>query len=97
MGRHAVTLGHIIQIPRQPVFTLTDQYCVFSAETTNTNVTVTGTLMPPNRDASTLTIALPTKRHIQNSNVFWMDDAWRTITKNVFESFMCVSPGNFNC
>ena len=35
-GRHVATLGHIILIPRKPVFALSPYCCVLSGETTNT-------------------------------------------------------------
>ena len=35
-------LGHIIQIPSQPVFALSAYCCVLSGEATNTNVIVFG-------------------------------------------------------
>ena len=38
-GRHVVSLGHIILIPRKPVFSLTPQFYVLTGEATITNVT----------------------------------------------------------
>ena len=41
-GRHVVSLRHIILIPNQPIFALSSECCVLSAEITNTNVMVFG-------------------------------------------------------
>jgi len=41
-GRHVATLGHIIMISSQPVFTLTPSNCVLSGGAVNTNCIVFG-------------------------------------------------------
>jgi hypothetical protein len=38
--RHVASLGHIILIPRQPVFALSPYCCILSREATNTNFIV---------------------------------------------------------
>jgi hypothetical protein len=41
-GRHVASLRHIILIPSQPIFALSSESCVLSAEIANTNVMVFG-------------------------------------------------------
>ena len=38
--RHVAQIGHIILIPREPVFVLSPKCCVLSGEPTNTNLIV---------------------------------------------------------
>ena len=42
MGRRVAPLGHIILIPREPVFALSPYCCMLSGEATNTNFIVFG-------------------------------------------------------
>jgi hypothetical protein len=45
-GRHVAPLGHIIQIPSQPVFARSLYCCLLSREVTNTNFIVFGLIWP---------------------------------------------------
>ena len=45
-GRHVVPIGHIIQIPSQPVLALSPKCCVLSREATHTNCIVFGSIRP---------------------------------------------------